>query len=263
MAATYNTLEPSSGLGSQVTIDSNLAGVTGSLTLVLLTVGVLGAIFFRFAPALVGFMSGDNAAKRSQAKDNFWAGVFGVGFILLLIPFATSINSSIGKLSFNSTGSNTATPSTPGNPAAQGTNPIVPISGVLSESALRNTLMAVNIKINKDPCTASQMRELKPSCTNIQGLPQEMVNLLLDLRNACKDCEILITGGTEPGHQTHGVGRMAFDLRLAPGDALYKFITAPENIMSGPSGVFSATYLVLSAKFNDETIGDRHWHVNR
>ena len=90
MAASYAPLDPS--FGTSVPITGDLSGITSSLVIFFVSVGVLCAIFFRFAPSLVGYMSGDSASKRSQAKDNFFAGLFGLSVIILLIPIAISIN---------------------------------------------------------------------------------------------------------------------------------------------------------------------------
>ena len=127
MAASYTTLDPSSSdNGKSVAIDGNFSSITSSLVLVCVTFGVLAAISFRFVPALIGFMSGDGPAQHSKAKENLWAGVFGLAVILLLIPFATSINSTIGKLQFKSTG---VIGGIPGVPVLPIVTPVVSGSG--------------------------------------------------------------------------------------------------------------------------------------
>lgn len=274
MASSYTVLDQaSSDNGKTVTIDGNFSSITSSLVLVCVTVGVLAAISFRFVPALIGFMSGDGPAQHTKAKENLWAGIFGLAVILLLIPFATSINSTIGKLTFTNKGSTSGTQTGVGTGGGNPVNPIpvTPVSrvtGSQSETTIRNALSGTRpaISINKNPCTDAQMRETNPSCTNLQGLPQEMVNVLLGLRSACPACGITVTGGTEPGHSTHGIGRPAFDLNLSEGDALYNYITTNATSRSGPSGRFNATYILLGSQFNDErAVGSqpRHWHVNR
>ena len=54
------------------------------------------------------------------------------------------------------------------------------------------------------------------SCTSLQGLPEVAVNELLSmqaqLKTDCPTCSLVITGGTEIGHTTHGSGKAVVDL---------------------------------------------------
>jgi hypothetical protein len=47
-------------------------------------------------------------------------------------------------------------------------------------------------------------------CTSLQGMRQDTINQLLEIRRACPDCGIAVTGGTETGHAvgsvSHGSG---------------------------------------------------------
>lgn len=50
------------------------------------------------------------------------------------------------------------------------------------------------------------------NCTNVGLLPESTINKIIDLKKKC-GCEIVITGGAETGHATHGPDKPVFDLR--------------------------------------------------
>jgi len=49
-------------------------------------------------------------------------------------------------------------------------------------------------------------------CTSVAFLPQYAVEFIKNLKRIC-NCEVVITGGTEIGHQTHGANLPIFDIR--------------------------------------------------
>ncbi len=93
-------------------------------------------------------------------------------------------------------------------------------------------LLAAGINTNHDnkPCTEAQFAEKKPSCTSLAYLPEESIQMILKLRDC--NCTVVVSGGTEPGHQTHREGGRPFDLRIrssprgstSSSDPLYVFI---------------------------------------
>lgn len=294
MAIPYKTLEPSA-FGETVTIDSNFVGLGGSLVLVIVTTGVLLAIFFRFVPAIYGFMSGDNESKRTEAKKNFWAGLLGVGFILLLIPFATSINKTIGQFSLSANSSATTpstntggtTGTTPSNP---GTVPTTYTNGgpafqqsLADDKRVRDILKAGNVSVNNLACTAP----MASNCTSLGGLSQETIDMLLLLKQSCPSCTVQVSGGTETwlhgnrkeaeaGNTTaHRPGGRAVDLSMPKSDStgdlagtdsvLTRFIKTNGTRMSGISGKFYSRWAWGGFIFGDEIPSGsntgRHWHV--
>ncbi len=50
-------------------------------------------------------------------------------------------------------------------------------------------------------------------CTNLNDLPGTAITGILQTQKDCGNCSILITGGTEGGHVTHGPGKSAVDFR--------------------------------------------------
>ena len=279
MSASYIPLDQS-GFGVSVAIDGNFSSITSSLVLVCVTFGVLAAISFRFVPALIGFMSGDGPAQHSKAKENLWAGVFGLAVILLLIPFATSINSTIGKLTFTNKGSSSGvspvTGVTPTSPPG-GINP--PLIGsdsfqltIKDDPQIRQTLnrAGININNNNNVCTF----EGATNCTSLGGTSPATLDMLLSLKQACPTCDVTVTGGTEywahsknPPSKHFPGGRngspSAVDLRKGSVlDAFLKKNDVAAGTLREDSRCFYR-YTWGGFLFCDEKNTPAHWHVNR
>ncbi len=141
------------------------------------------------------------------------------------------------------------------NPTGEGMKPSTANS---DETSARKRMSDAGIGWNNEPCTEAQMKESKPSCTNLGGLPEETLNMLITLKREC-NCEAVITGGTEPGHRTHGVGKRPVDLRLrSESDSLYQYVkkNGTPNISGSPVKWGLHGYI-----FWDEPGGNRHFHV--
>jgi hypothetical protein len=96
-------------------------------------------------------------------------------------------------------------------------------------------------------------------CTNVNGLPQDTISFIKGLSGSAGN--IVITGGTENGHSSHGQNLPIFDLRKT--NALISFILRSGK---GPNPSFCNTgtgkcytkWLYSGYWFTDE--GD-HYHV--
>lgn len=132
---------------------------------------------------------------------------------------------------------------------------------IAESNALRDRLEELpggGIFTNAGPCERGQTT----GCTNLNGLPQSAIDGLIELRRVCAGCSITITGGTEAGHKTHGVGMARIDLRDTD-QALNTYIITnggtPRQTSLGPEytviiGGKSVTFLRES--------NPRHWHVS-
>lgn len=61
-------------------------------------------------------------------------------------------------------------------------------------------------------------------CTSVAGLNQSTLDTLIAANNTCNKRCVLITGGTELGHDSHGLGKQVVDVDYLPGT-----LTALEN----------------------------------
>ena len=127
-----------------------------------------------------------------------------------------------------------------------------------------------NINTNKNNvfCTEAQYSERKPSCTGLAYMPEETIQMLLKLNASC-NCTVTITGGTEPGHITHGENKRAVDLRLGgprgdPNnmDPLYTYIKRTASNKLGANSNCYEQYVLFSFTFCDEKPPNvQHFHV--
>jgi hypothetical protein len=81
-----------------------------------------------------------------------------------------------------------------------------------SASAMEATLNTHHVTLSSSGnCRAVD----NPACTSLEGMPQSVINYLSSLGDWCalNGCSVVMTGGTEVGHQTHGQGKPVFDLR--------------------------------------------------
>lgn len=135
------------------------------------------------------------------------------------------------------------------------------ITALADEQTIRQRLSGSQITVNANPCANGQTR----GCTNLNGLPENAITGLIAVRTAC-NCALVITGGTEGGHVTHGQGRAIVDLR--PSTGLNRYIW---NNVNNPSEGYTRAMTVNGQRvnFTYETLGGNaggtstggHWHV--
>lgn len=105
------------------------------------------------------------------------------------------------------------------------------------------------------------------TCTSLEGIPKAVVFDLVDTKKDCdkkwkkdgRTCEVVITGGTETGHQTHGIGKPVVDLRtnLELGSFL-KANAAAYNIEKICTTAAESVYRYNCDEFDEK---DSHLHV--
>lgn len=148
-------------------------------------------------------------------------------------------------------------------PVTTGAPIVTPEAG--QEYEHRQRLSNAGISINKDACSQEIMDRTwttPPPCTNLAGLPSSTIDKIIALQQACgvAGC-VLVTGGTEPGHRTHGVGRPVVDFSKTT--FLNQHIVNNASTVLVPSascGIRSAPRYILSdgGTYVDES---NHWHV--
>lgn len=217
--------------------------------------------------------------KRKEGKEILRKVALGVVFALALYPLVNWLRPSMlsNTLSFPGT---TYVPvvnqSQPQTKQDTETNNVE----IADDSTNRKKLNDAGIYTNRDnkPCTQKQMEggagNKIPPCTSLVGLRQETIDMLISLKKEpdCSSCEILITGGTEPGHKTHGINEFSVDLRCAGdkekgcdfSDPLYKFLyklgvkrTTFPCYFGEVYGPYKGLY------FCNESKTDNHWHVGQ
>jgi hypothetical protein len=163
--------------------------------------------------AILWTVSGAVSTKK-DAMDWIFAAIWGLVLLLAAYLILYTINPELIKLKspedlFESMSLNSA-------PAAASVLPPAPgLSGTtLGEDYAREQLAQNNIGV-KPQCASGQA----VNCVNLAGIRQDTINELGWLRQACSNCNVFVTGGTEAGHTegtlSHDNGYKA-DLRTDP-----------------------------------------------
>jgi len=133
----------------------------------------------------------------------------------------------------------------------------------VAENAVRNQLSALGIGVNNDACDYGQnfqthRRIFKgKGCTDLSRLQCGTTNYLQDLQQTCGAGSLIVTGGSELGHQTHDTGN-AVDLSVT-GTTLQSCLDTKTDRFTNLGG---GKYRDEKTKsiFTFET-GERHYHV--
>ncbi len=295
----YKPLEPK--ITSSVGLDAvsfsgsspTLSTATTLITIILFML-IGGAVFYRLLMAgIYRLEASENGVRKSnEAFKGATFGVLGV-FLMFLIFFTFNrdiLLSDVGLGALRSSGGvrSGGAVVTTGGTAVGTTTPSAPlptgactkrtctqadlprISGA-ADSSVRSDLAAAGVGVNVGACS----RVGQGSCTNVGGMPAEVVAMLKSLKAAC-NCTMKVSGGTEWwSHSTHGPGVVVVDLQIPRGsggapnlsDPLYVFLSSQTRI--GSSSYCHAAYSWNGWSFCDEKTGgtalstNRHWHVKK
>lgn len=240
--------------------------------LVIAIAGVLAVLMLIYG----GFvkMSSDSIYGQDEAKKIISNAIWGLMLTLSAwIIVATVIGTKDGKLSLDLS----LTPI----PLPENNNPGIPGGGtggtgggggvlpgytltpeqVAENETIRQKLLQNNprVRVNAGPCTTGGTS----GCTNLVGLPNSAITGVTSLASGCQtvmgsDCNVIVSGGAEGGHETHGpnLPRVDLDKNLT----LNKFITEKgDKVNLNTCSRLGQQYrLYGGAIYVDE--GD-HWHV--
>jgi hypothetical protein len=124
-----------------------------------------------------------------------------------------------------------------------------------SEQEVRDYFKQNGININKD-AGAVDADGVKGGFTNVGGLGEAAMLGVVNLKNASGVSSLWLTGGTERGHATHGVGKSIVD--LGDKDATLNSYITNNAVRSYPRGSYTEYEHSNGTTYMKE--GD-HWHV--
>jgi len=221
--------------------------IKGSFELAIYIGSILAFVMISYGGLV--YATSDALSGKQQGREYITDAV--VGLLLVLSSWVILYTINPNMVSFDLT-------LTRPNPPAVGTV----VEGVrmtpeqIAESLrVQKVLEAGGVYPYEGPCRNGQIRQ----CVNLNGLPQNAIDGLLDLNKACSGCGFTITGGTEGGHATHGNNQPIVDLRRT-NSGLNAFITnQPDRVITGGRyPIYVKTVNGQQFRFMDE--GD-HWHV--
>ena len=264
----YTQLEPSSfqtlGIVTPTFTGSGSFFSTSLFVYTLLFTAIIGAAFYEYV--LVGIYrmeaSENGIRKSNETFKRTTLGLLGV-FALFLIIAALNKNLLTGNVDLSAVkvdtrtvgGSTVATQpivTQPQTPPSDGSYAARKASHDLIVSRLAPS--GIHTNHNDASCTEAQFKERTPSCTSLAYLPEETVQMLLKINASCK-CSLIISGGTEPGHSSHGENRRPVDLKIngskSTTDALYNYLRSVTTEGSETTGCY-AVFRYSSFTFCDE-----------
>lgn len=283
-----NLLESTNG---KVNIGNNIGDVTSFVFVTLVTASLVAAVFMVMRGSFTRFTS-DSVYKHTEGNEMIRRAVFGLLAVLTMYLTILTINPDMLRKGLNlpsyqttqditSIISPNAYISDPSiNPASNTPRPFSPIP-VTTDAINRKILEDAKIYTNHPggDCTAEQWADINgnPSCTSLEGLPRDTVNMLLSLKNDCGGdvCGIIITGGTEPGHKSHGKGLYPVDLNCSVNGAscfssssrlntYIKSLTELNptlSICNHTYGPYKTNFFFCDENVSKTGSGAPHWHL--
>ena len=256
----YTPLEASlpQAVGGNLSFDvshSTISSATSSLFVLMISACLLAGMI-RFAYAGLLYVKATSSNQANEAKDILKNAAYGIIGVLGIYLILNQINPDMlrGDISFAKIEGNKIVSAQPQATSAVNTsvNP--------NEAEARKKLIGVGVN-NPNPCTGGQTS----GCTTIAGLPDKSFDMVNDLKVHC-NCSVMITGGTEPGHKSHGPGLNVVDLRCDSGgkgcgtDSLSNYIRSTGASRTPKSFCYEEFYL-NGFKFCNEINSAIHWHV--
>lgn len=293
----YNVLVPLPGIGEGNTSTNLGTYIPAVFRLSMGVAAVLAFVMITFGG--ITYATSDALSGKEQGREFLTNAVVGLVLVIASYAILNTINPNILKIQLAlppppKAAEVPVVPGTPGGPGAAGcaTNPALcsyrtitlsnggtvrvlngyPLNAaeVATDNALRNQLehgAGGAVFVNSPACVTG----LTSGCTNIVGFPGEMIARLKAITTTCgsetkSSCVVVITGGTEGGHQTHGPGRMSVDLspQQTLNDYFYKINTRFDRVNPADGtrvnlpGGGTATYEVAGS---GGTSSGNHWHI--
>jgi len=217
---------------------------------------VIAVLLFIYAGAKMMMAGGDPGAFK-KAREIFWNVIIGVVIMLCAYVFIDTILKTVLSPEARQYGPwnevQCVTLPTGGTSTGTGPGTVIPVTG--DEATVRAALRG--IPINKGPCPAgASYGNVAGGCTNVAGLPQNAIEGVINLNNACGGC-VTITGGTEGGHASHGPGNPMVDISLSSGVDNYVQQSGGQ-IVSYRGNSRDPVYKVGNDLYVRES---NHWHI--
>lgn len=228
--------------------------------LIIMCVGATAFVYLK--GGLLRMQASESGIRKSN--EEFKRGTLGLLGVLSLFLILYTVNKGLlfGDVGLGALKASRATPSAQVSTAGKSA-PFIPSknddpagwNAIKNDPAVRSALASLpngGVTVNRSVC----ITPTQTSCTTVGGLPQATLSMLSQLRNSCGG-RIMITGGTEAGHRSHGPD-------LTPVDISLNDSALESCIRSFPKTTnvdwCRTRYTKFGFNFCDET-GVRHWHV--
>jgi len=182
--------------------------------------------------AFLFLFSGGSPAKIIEAKGKLWLVVIGIFWVLgswlvLNTILNLIVDQSVFPWPWNQINCEVSQPQIPLETSVL--PELLPWGlekGGLSEEGARAELRLAGFTINKNPCPIGivSYESVAGGCTSLGGLKPSTIEKAIQLKKDC-NCDIEITGGTEPGHAKGAFGHAnGYKLDFRPNQKLDSYI---------------------------------------
>lgn len=250
----YQLLAPLPGTETAPGITSPERYITGVFSLLIGIAGVLAVIMI-----IVGgikYMSTDAFSGKSEAKNTIQNAIGGLLLALGAWVILNSINPALVNFGFDQ-----PRPTAPAPVVGGGGGNVLPgypltPEQVAADAQIRQVLSQniPPVSVNNGPCVNGETQ----GCTNVVGLPPTTIQHVMQLATLC-GCPLTITGGSEGGHETHGPGRAAIDLRQS--QQLHTYLSQFNSEASGPRNGTRVLVPGIGILTYEVTSRGNHWHA--
>lgn len=273
--------------GKSIAIGNNIGDITSFIFVLLVTASLVAAVWMVMAGSFIR-MTTDSIYKKTEGSEKIRHAIYGLLIVLTMYLVILTINPDMLRKGL--TLSNYQNTDTSVKATLNKTYTPIPISTVgtytHTESVALLTAVGINTNHQNNDCTPAEWANINghPYCTSLDGLPKDTVNMLISLKRDCDSvsstisnsnaCNIVISGGTEYGHASHGKGLYPVDIRCAgngknictdTSTGLYQYIYNLKVGMTGYTGCNNGVVYgpYRGFYFCNELNYQTHWHVFR
>lgn len=197
-------------------------------------------------------MTKDSIQDQSDGKKRIQDALVGLLLALASVLILTTINPQLLNFDLSGMIDQAVQKSDSGsaqNTGGNNTTPVDPVAEITQRQELSDQGVPVCSSTgcgDKGICQTPTQTD----CTNTAQLPDSAIQEIISLKQDC-NCNVVVTGGAEPGHETHGPGIPKYDLRS--NQSIKNYLAAndpnPTQTSLGPSyTVNGVEYVVERAR---------------
>jgi hypothetical protein len=211
----YQPLESFPGF-EQETAGGDFPGYVQALYRLGLWIVGIAAMFMLTVGAFMYLSSAGNNSTMGTAKKVMTDAIMGLIIALVAWLILNTINPDLVTMKFG--GMNASSGNGTGTAPKDPDTPSVPQEGTYSHDEAVKVLSGAGIQVvSSGNCSDPNNK----SCTSLEQIPKEAVANLISLKEK-SNCSFSVSGGTETGHKSHGLGKPKMDVK--PEDCLGDFL---------------------------------------
>lgn len=212
----FSFVSQTSAAGLDYTLLEKIPGFTGSgsdlsayvlaLYNLALVIVVLSAVFMVSIGGFMYLTSAGNTSAMHTAKEVIFDALIGLVIALTAWLLLNVINPDLTNVSINGLSALPVSPGAAGGAVDSGGGALSPATtGNLTDAEARTKLTAAGISVNAP----------EPQ-TSLSNIPQSTIDNIINLKTISGCGDFRVTGGTEPGHVSHGPGLPIVDVTNSP-----------------------------------------------